>query len=122
MFSPISASTTRSRSTSTGRAPTCSTTLTVAAKVNAVVITSSPGWIPSAIRLRNSPAVQHHRAVEPPVGDEARVGRDLHIRERGAPPEVAGVQQRPAGEPAELPGRIGIQPGLAGRRLVEQHL
>src|SRR5438445_13800799 len=38
----------RSTSTSTGRAPTCSTTLTVAANVSGVVITSSPGPIPLA--------------------------------------------------------------------------
>src|SRR5437879_11355873 len=51
-----------STSTSTGRAPTCSTTLTVAANVSGVVITSSPGPTPLATSAVWSPAVQEFSA------------------------------------------------------------
>ena len=47
-----------STSTSTGRAPVCSITATVAVNVTGVVITSSPGPIPPSTRAVWSPAVQ----------------------------------------------------------------
>src|SRR5690606_32772020 len=47
-----------STSTKTGLAPTCSTTLAVAAKVSVGTITSSPGPIPNATSATCSPAVQ----------------------------------------------------------------
>src|SRR5213080_1203561 len=47
-----------STSTSTGRAPTCSITLTEAVNVSGVVITSSPGPTPSVASAVCSPAVQ----------------------------------------------------------------
>src|SRR5437667_9398083 len=46
-----------STSTSTGRAPTCSITLTEAQNVSGVVMTSSPGPIPSVANAVCSPAV-----------------------------------------------------------------
>ncbi len=45
-------------SASTGVAPVCRITLTVAQNVRGVVITSSPGPIPSATNAKCSPAVQ----------------------------------------------------------------
>src|SRR5690606_40943644 len=57
-----------SMSTSTGLAPTCSTTLAVAAKVRAGTITSSPGPTPSATRATWSPAVHELSIREVPSG------------------------------------------------------
>ena len=54
---------TGSQSTTIGVAPLCSTALTVAQKVNAVVMTSSPGASPAATQLRWSAAVQELTAV-----------------------------------------------------------
>src|SRR6266705_4776254 len=51
-----------STSTSTGRAPTCSITLTVAANVSGVVITSSPGPIRPTASAVCIPAVHELRA------------------------------------------------------------
>src|SRR5256884_223373 len=54
-----------STSTRTGRAPPCSITLTEAQKVIGVVITSSPGPIPSVASAVCSPAVQEFSARAP---------------------------------------------------------
>src|SRR5690606_29954577 len=57
-----------STSTSTGVAPTCSTTLAVAAKVRVGTITSSPGPMPSATSATCRPAVQELSISEVPPG------------------------------------------------------
>ena len=54
-----------STSTRIGRAPTCSMTLTEAANVIGVVITSSPGPIPRVASAVCSPAVQELSASAP---------------------------------------------------------
>src|SRR2546427_11494248 len=54
-----------STSTSTGRAPTCSITLTEAQNVTGVVMTSSPGPIPNVASAVCSPAVQEFSASAP---------------------------------------------------------
>ena len=54
-----------STSTRTGRAPTCSITLTEAANVVGVVITSSPGPMPSVTSAVWRPAVQELSASAP---------------------------------------------------------
>ena len=53
----------RSTSTSTGVAPTWRMALIVATNVSGVVMTSSPGWIPNAIRPRCSAAEQELTAT-----------------------------------------------------------
>src|ERR1043166_3237435 len=63
-----------STSTRTGRAPTCSLTLTEAANVVGVVITSSPGPIPRVTRAVCRPAVRGGRLLCEPPG--LRPGRD----------------------------------------------
>src|SRR5690606_27066054 len=55
-------------STRTGRAPTCSTTFAVAAKVSVGTITSSPGPTPSATSATWRPAVQEVSISEVPPG------------------------------------------------------
>src|SRR3989442_13554117 len=54
-----------STSTRTGRALTCSMTLTEAANVNGVVITSSPGPTPSVTRAVGRAAVHEFSASRP---------------------------------------------------------
>src|SRR5256886_15483610 len=60
-----------STSTSTGRAPTCSMTLTVAAHVSGVVLTSSPGPISLTARAVCRAAVNVLRGTDAGAGTMA---------------------------------------------------
>ena len=88
-----------------------------------------PAWAAAGFRA-GIPGVDHghidlvvgqkRSPLERLAEDELSVRPDLHVGKRRAPPEIASIEQRAAGQPGVVVVDVPIEPGAAAGRLMKQ--